>query len=436
MPRFPLTALLVLLVGCSPAAGPEPPPDVVVVTIDTLRADHLGGYGYPRETSPNLDALAASGVRFEACRAPMATTLPSHLSLFTGTHPLRHGVLANRVGDSIYERDPGLITLAEELREAGYTTGAFVSAFVLRRDAGLAAGFDRYDEPAGAERPGHRTLERALSWWSEAGPGPRFLWVHLFEPHGPYEPPDHLASLFAGDRIAGPVLRDRHISDAMNQRLLLNDYDREVRHADELVGQLLDEVGEEVVLLIVADHGEGLWQHGWKGHGFLWEEQLRVPAILRAPGLEPRVESRPHSISDLAPLLLDLLPAVEGGSVRRQSSRTREILGQGHLALAAVKDPEAPPLLRTAWTEGRWSLMRIEERSGEGVRRSLFDLSRDGIQVRDLAERETDHTARLEESMLEAASTLIEERGGRRRDATELELRQLEALGYGGSADD
>jgi hypothetical protein len=131
---------LALLAGCAPPTEAEPPArDALVVTLDTLRADHLGSYGYPRDTTPNLDALAARGVRFEGCRAPMATTLPSHLSLFTGAHPLRHGVLANLVGDTVYERDPGLVTLAEELGEAGYATAAFVGAYVLRAGAGRLA---------------------------------------------------------------------------------------------------------------------------------------------------------------------------------------------------------------------------------------------------------------------------------------------------------
>jgi choline-sulfatase len=426
---------LALLAGCAPPTEAEPPArDALVVTLDTLRADHLGSYGYPRDTTPNLDALAARGVRFEGCRAPMATTLPSHLSLFTGAHPLRHGVLANLVGDTVHERDPGLVTLAEELGEAGYATAAFVGAYVLRAGAGLETGFERYDAPEGEQRAGRRTVDRALAWWREAAGRPRLLWVHFFEPHLPYEPPVHLATAFVGDGLAVPVLRDRWISDEMNQRRLLNHYDREVLHTDELVGELLEAVGTEAVVLVVGDHGEGLWQHGWEGHGHIWDEQLLVPAILAAPGLAPSVDRSARSISDLAPRLLDRLPGVGGDALRAQAASTRARLGDGHLALANPERTRKHDLEHLAWIEGRWALLRRERPSGE-PRRELYDLERDPVQVRDLARKHPEVVERLEERLLEAAEGLLEGAGGSRRRATETELRHLEALGYGGVSD-
>ena len=138
--------LLLALVSCGGAAdtpdAEAPRRDVLLITLDTLRADHLGAYGYPRDTSPRLDALADESVLFERCLAPMATTLPSHTSMFTGVGPIEHGVLANLDGRFVFERDASLVTLAEVLSGAGYDTGAFVSTFVLRASAGLRDGFD------------------------------------------------------------------------------------------------------------------------------------------------------------------------------------------------------------------------------------------------------------------------------------------------------
>jgi arylsulfatase A-like enzyme len=404
------------------------------VTLDTLRADHLGCYGYPRDTTPNLDALAARGLRFEGCRAPMATTLPSHLSLFTGTHPLRHGVLANLAHGVVFERDRSLVTLAEELRGSGYATAAFLGSFVLRGGAGLESGFDAYDAPDGTQRAGRETVDLATAWWGAAEGRPRFLWVHLYEPHLPYEPPERLSSAFGGDGLAGPWLRDRWISDAMNQRRLLNQYDREVLYTDELVGELLDAVGTETVVLVVGDHGEGLWQHGWEGHGHIWDEQLRVPAILAAPGLAPAVEPSVLPISGLAPRLLEQLPGVAAPAVRAQAAATREHLGGGHLGVMNAEHARDHERERLAWIEWPWVLMRTEREDGE-VRRQLFHLERDPIQVRDQAERRPEVVGRLEARLLEAAERLHADAGGSRRSATPEELRRLQALGYGGGSD-
>lgn len=426
---------LALLAGCAPSSEVGPPArDALVVTLDTLRADHLGCYGYPRDTTPNLDALAARGLRFEGCRAPMATTLPSHLSLFTGTHPLRHGVVANLAHGVVFERDRSLVTLAEELRGSGYATAAFLGSFVLRDGAGLETGFDAYDAPDGTQRPGRETVDLATAWWGAAEGRPRFLWVHLYEPHLPYEPPERLSSVFGGDGLAGPWLRDRWISDAMNQRRLLNHYDREVLYTDELVGELLAAVGPETAVLVVGDHGEGLWQHGWEGHGHIWDEQLLVPAILAAPGLSPGVEAGVLSVSDLAPRLLEHLPGVEAAAVRAQALTNRELLGAGHLGVMNAEHARDHERERLAWIEWPWALLRTETESGE-VRRQLFHLERDPIQVHDLADRQPEVVGRLEARLEETAERLQGAGRGSRRRATPEELRRLQALGYGGGSD-
>jgi choline-sulfatase len=426
--------LLALGAGCGPRADA---PDVLLVTLDTFRADHLGVAGYPRATTPRLDALAASGLRLEACRAPMSTTLPSHLSLFTGTHPLRHGVLANLSGDRVFERDPSLATVPEAFAGAGYATAAFVSAFVLRPEAGLDAGFTRYDAPEGAQRSGRETVDRALAWWSRHQGAPRFLWVHLFDPHLPHEPPAETQVQFQGDQQAPEILAARGIPARPELIAHLNGYDRELLHTDALVGELLDAAGRQAVVLVVGDHGEGLWQHGWEAHGYLWDEQLRVPALLRAPGVAPGCDPNPCALMDLAPRLLSQVPALARSPVARavtgQSQLTRVTLGAGHLALATAERAQVHALERAGWSEGPWSLIRRVPRSTpDAVEYDLFHLDEDPGQERNRAATEPAVVRRLEERLLRTAADLLEGTEPRVRAATGEERAHLEALGYGG----
>ncbi|MHC4261484.1 MAG: sulfatase family protein [Planctomycetota bacterium] len=429
--RHSCTLFLAAIVGAG-CSDPDDRPDVLVVTLDTFRADHMSVAGYPRSTTPRLDALAASGVRFERCRAPMSTTLPSHLSLFTGTHPLRHGVLSNISGGQVYERDRGLTTLAEVFEDSGYRTGAFVSSIVLRKGMGLVTGFDEYDVPDGSQRPGQDTLELALDWWSRAEQDARFMWVHLFDPHLPHIAPDSLQHLFRGDDLAGGILEPRGMQARPELVSHLNAYDRELVHTDALVGELLDAVGDDTIVLVVGDHGEGLWQHGWEAHGYLWEEQLRVPAILRAPDLEPRVEESPSSVMDLAPLLLEQISEVDGEVILEQAARTRELLGDSHLALATAERSIEHAFERTLWIEGPWALIRrVRRQSPDDVEHDLYHLDKDPHQLVDRSDWRPGRVNGMEKRMLDTAAQLMQGAGGRTRRATAEERAHLEALGYG-----
>jgi arylsulfatase A-like enzyme/Tfp pilus assembly protein PilF len=289
------------------ACAPDRPRDVVVVTLDTLRADRLGCYGNPAGLTPHLDALAEESTLFEHAVAPAPITLPSHASLFTGRYPTATGVRNN--GTFVvpeHER-----TLAEILRDAGWSTAAVVAAYPLERRYGLAQGFDRYDDRLPSitaaspgviplffsERKASSVTDRALAAWEAMAGPPRFLWVHYFDPHAPYEPPEPFASRF----------RDRP-------------YDGEVAYLDAEVGRLLRgilDASPGVIVAVVSDHGEGLGDHGEQTHGvFLYDSTLRVPMILRAPGWFPagRRVSTPVSLIDLLPTVLSLLglPATEG----------------------------------------------------------------------------------------------------------------------------
>jgi choline-sulfatase len=256
-------------VGDDAAAGSAAHPDILLVSIDTLRADRVGAYGDGRAHTPALDGLAAAGALFREAHAVTPLTLPSHASMLTGLLPRRHG-LRDNAGFRMAEDIP---TLAESLRGAGYRTGAFVAAYVLDSAAGLDQGFDTYVDGfdprelarVGAfgevEHPGAAVVEGASRWWGEAAGAPRFAFVHLFEPHAPWVPAR------AGEASTGDPYRD------------------EVARADAALGRMVERVGPNALIVVVADHGEGLWEHGEREHGLLLgRAATRVPLIIRPPG--------------------------------------------------------------------------------------------------------------------------------------------------------
>jgi arylsulfatase A-like enzyme len=289
---------LSIRVGRSPAPptslGSHPDASVVIVTLDTTRADRLGCYGSTAGTTPVLDGLAAEGVVFENAQSVAPVTLPAHSSMMTGLSPIKHGVRNN----GMFVLSDELETLAEVFSANGYATGAFVSAQVLARRYGLTQGFDVYDDDLSKSRkfgqtmvPSRRgglTLEAATAWL-ETVPSDRpvFLWLHLYDPHAPYDPPPEFRARFPGDPYGG-----------------------EIAYADSVVGDLLATLEEsgrlsDTVFTVLGDHGEGLGEHGEATHGFLLHQAtIHVPWILRAPGMTgPSRVVDPVSIVDLAPLL-------------------------------------------------------------------------------------------------------------------------------------
>jgi arylsulfatase A-like enzyme/Tfp pilus assembly protein PilF len=303
--------------GCRRAGTParDPSQNVLLITIDTLRADALGAYGNASASTPAIDRLAAEGVRFDQAHASTVVTLPSHATILSGVYPFHHGVREN----AGFRFPASAETLATLLHARGYRTGAFVSAFPLDARFGLTRGFDVYDDrfpksDAAAfrvpERKGRDTVQAALAWMtgSSAGAGPWLAWVHLYEPHFPYAPPEPYASRYQGAPYLG-----------------------EVAAADAAVGMLVDGAarasgGRATLVVLTGDHGESLGEHGEMTHGlFAYEGTLRVPLIIHQPrAFAPRVVTSPARHVDVLPTILDAVgapvPSLDGASLLAEAA--------------------------------------------------------------------------------------------------------------------
>jgi arylsulfatase A-like enzyme len=459
------TAWVVLGVA-SCGGAPEVPqlgrPNIVLVTVDTLRADHLGCYGYFRDTTPNIDALAKESVVFDQAYAVMATTLPSHASMFTARYPLEHGILANLMhGGNPFGWKDGMLSFAQVAKDAGYTTAGFVSAAPLKSQSGIAEGFDTWSEPEGVERQAEATMVDVLGWLASKPKEPYFLWVHFYDPHWKHKAPAPFDTLFHTD---GPDpkldawLAERQIGDeAMRSNArkttqtlkAINDYCGEVRYTDSHVGVLIDRLrssGEldRSVFVLTADHGEGLNQHDWPAHGLVWDEQLRVPLVMRFPPAAKVAPARVgHLVSlvDLFPTVLARLEPWEAPS-RREFSKLAtgtDVLAPGFVerpifAQRTGRELEDDPGEMYSITTREWKYIHEPE-----VGDKLFDRRKDPHELDNLAERDTKTAERVH------GITMVMIRGQTARGAAlgtaeagamdpEV-LRQMQALGYLGGDD-
>jgi len=304
---------------------------VLLITVDTLRADHLRCYGFPFASSPQIDRLAAASVVFERAIAGSSSTAPSHASILTSLYTRQH-TIGFRNGDSRLE---GVPTLATVLHSSGYRTAAFVSNVVLIRGRGFETGFDVYDDDLPTpeqnrgeirERIAEETTARALAWLKDPRPGPFFIWVHYQDPHGPYMPPPaYRGRFFLPRRLAQvplSVLRDNTGIDGIPAYQVLGDirepnvyesrYTDEIFYADESIGRLLEAVDRAAgprgaMVLLTADHGESFGEgHEYFVHRTTTPEVAHIPMILRAPGLSPRREAGLVHHVDIVPTLLEL----------------------------------------------------------------------------------------------------------------------------------
>ena len=403
---FACVLLPLALAGCGRGEETARHRDVVLITIDTLRWDAVGWSGSGLASTPTLDRLGAEGRIYTEARAHAVVTLPSHASILTGRLPYEHGVRDN----AGFTLRPDVPTLATLLSDQGYACGAFVSAFPLDRRFGLDRGFETYDDEVSgrgagrlllAERPGRETVRRAMSWWEGHAGRPRFLWVHLFEPHFPYAPEEPFLSRHRDAPYYGEV----EFVDAILEPLLSS-----WRNAN----------GDDSPLVVVtADHGEGLGEHGERTHGLLAHDAtLKIPLALWAPGLvAPGRDGRPARHVDLVPTVLDLLgidapPGLAGRGLTRSGDR-----GDAPLyfeALTGYFTRGTAPL--QGWMEG--GLKAIDVPIGE-----LYDTADDPAETSNLAEAQPDRFRALVSRIPEAARVLVEP--GAPDQETEARLRSL-----------
>ena len=407
-------ALAVLLGGCraertSVERLPSEGPPIVLISIDTLRSDHLPAYGYSAIETPAIERLRRDGLVFEDVWSQSPLTLPSHASIFTGLLPPTHGV-RNNIG---YRLDAAAHpTLARVLRRRGYATGAFVSSWVLRSATGIGDAFDVFDDAidrppdsqaaSQVQRSGTETASRALAWAEPVRVRPFFLFVHLYEPHAPYQPPEPYRSRYA---LA---------------------YDGEIAAADAVVGDLLrrlDEWGlyDRSAVIVLSDHGEGLMDHGEQEHGILlYREALQVPLIMKLPGSLRRGErvAGPVRLADVFPTVAALAgaapPSSEGG---------RDLLRAG-VASAPVYSETFYPRIHLGWSELR-SLADGRHHYIDGPEPELYDLRADAGETKNLYPGKAEPARELKRRL-----NGIPEAFQAPATADAEEVRKLAALGY------
>jgi choline-sulfatase len=402
----------------------QPPAAIglVIITLDTTRADRLSVYGFMDAAMPHLDRLAREGVVFDQATSPAPLTLPAHCSLFTGLFPPAHGVRDNADRPLSSEHT----TLAETLRAQGFRTGAFVGSVVLDADRGLAQGFDTYggvvDTRASERAPGpprrrrgDEVVTEAIRWIERTDDSRFFVWAHLYDPHRPYDPPEPFRSTYTDPYTAEIAFADAQIGrllEALNRRKLL----------------------DRTIVVVAADHGESLGDHGERDHGiFVYESVLHVPLIIRAPNVSPRRIADVVRLVDVMPTVLDLL------RVPRRPVDGISLVGMMHgearqVEVDAYSESQYP--LRFGWSPlralraGRYKLI-------EAPRPELYDLDRDPFEQRNIHAERRD----LARALAQRLTTLERRVPARPRgDGTDpilsAELQQrLTSLGYIGSGE-
>lgn len=407
-----------LFISASAASPQDHRPNVLLITIDTLRADRVGAYGYKGAQTPVLDRLAAGGVRFDDATAHAVLTLPAHAAMLTGRYPGAFGLRLNGMGSVPQDA----VTVAERLKGAGYSTGAVVASAVLSESFGLDQGFDAYDDRISMQTSEtvaladlYRSADRvttAAREWIQAQKGPWFLWVHYYDPHLPYAAPQKYAALTPG-----------------------RPYDAEVAFTDAEIGRLLSAIDtKRSVVIATADHGEALGEHGEPDHGFfLYDATLRVPLVIAAPGVRARIVTEqvrhvdlPATISELAGVAAPRTPGEDGESLvplLKGGSRT-EI----PLSLAESWYPK----LHFGWSELR------SVRSGEwkfiaAPNAELYDVRTDPRETRNVARERATVGMRLAGEIARLTATFKKGSAIPAEQPDPAAVQRLQSLGYLGA---
>lgn len=396
----------------------EEPMNLLVITLDTTRADRIGCYGYMEALTPAIDSVASEGVLFERAYTPAPLTLPSHASLFTGLYPPEHGVITN--GRARYSSANK--TLADLLSESGYQTAAFVASFVLDARFGLDRGFQFYDDEIRdtshhddilhRERNGSAVVNSALVWLERRPPGPFLCWVHLYDPHAPYQ------------------LHSEQFSDRFEGR----PYDAEVAYLDRQIGKLLRYLKEtdqasNTVVVIVGDHGEGLGDHVEENHGYtLYNATQHVPLIIKNPrkGVAGYRHADPVSLVDVLPTICDILGQSTPKDISGQSLAAA--LEGGRVDPIQCYSATDDPFLQEGWcpqrslTTQRWKYIRTTQPE-------LYDLEADPGETRNLAASNGDKLLEME-AALAGIERGMHLRPSENVQLSEQERRTLQSLGY------
>jgi arylsulfatase A-like enzyme len=440
-------ALFAVLAACG--RGEERAHNVILISIDTLRPDHLGCYGYDRDTSPSIDALAKGGVLFEDVTAASPWTLPSHATMFTGMYPSRHGVKdhVNRLSDEIP-------TLATRLGRRGFRTMAVVNSHNLSERFGLDQGFEEFlyvDEFSAPDDPERRIVNRGeeitdqgFAWLDEDDDRPFFLFLHYYDVHTDFDPEERYREQFVGpyegkiDGTTGQLVaarRNRAVLSEADITHLRDLYDAEIRQMDDLIARLvdyLDETGlqEDTLLVITSDHGEEYQEHGSLLHGrTFFQEVIAIPLVLSGPGVATGVRiAEPVHLIDVTPTILDLLEVPlrgeDDGIPLADYWRSPETAPRGRFLFAeADHNNEEPDMGRVVRIEGhKLTFDRFTKKT------ELFDLRTDPEERHDLSETDAE---RLEALMERIESFMESERTGEQIDPpTAAEMENLEKLGY------
>jgi arylsulfatase A-like enzyme/Flp pilus assembly protein TadD len=398
--------------------------NLILVTVDTLRADRLSCYGYSRNQTPNIDALGAQGARFASVVAQVPLTLPSHCSILTGTYPMFHQVRDN-VG---YSLDASKSTLAEVLKAQGYRTAAFVGAYVLSAKFGLNQGFDFYDDdfgkPARAggivnlnqlERPAAEVIRRAIQWVENNSSAPFFTWIHLYDPHDPYDPPAPFKARFAG-----------------------RPYDGEVAYVDQQIGRLVEflrskDLYEDTVIALTSDHGESFGEHGEFTHGyFVYDSTLLVPLVIKPAGnFFKNVVVRPQVRTvDLMPTVLQMLGVAAPADL--QGLSMLELIAGRSVGWPAEAYSETHYPEQFGWSSLR-ALRRLDTKYIEAPKPELFELSLDPAELKNRVSQNVAAADLLRKRLAEIQKEMYVSPTSPAVTLSGEDLRRLATLGYLGN---
>jgi arylsulfatase A-like enzyme len=447
-----------IVVGCHPSSHNDARRNVLLLTIDSLRADHLGCYGYGPPTSPRIDAFAAQAALFRHAYATTPWTLPSHVSILTGLNADVHGVDTDKAILS-----DKAVTLAEALHQHGYWTGAVVCAPLLRRRYGLDQGFDVYDiglmganyRRARLVKVAAGVTDKALHYIDDHEAQPFFLWLHYWDPHYDYNPAQQYVDLFDPDyhgRIDGLDIQNRtDIAPGMDERdlrHLIALYDGEIRYTDDAVGALLDGLHkrglmQNTMIVLVADHGEEFLDHGGTGHTWTcYEELMRVPLVIRVPWIKPAAQAFDQQVSqiDILPTVLAAL-SIDYDKSSVQGRSLMELIAHGApLGGRALLMETRAGRLQPRGKIGRWTAVltsrgiKYHRYLRDEAVEMMFDLAGDPREQSDLSGRRPDEASELSRQLqlLRGRDERLRERLriGREEKLNTEQVEMLRGLGY------